>query len=134
MKQNDKDTGGVVAEKNILVVDDEEPIRILLEKALKKHGYVVHTASTGEDALECLKQNNILVVFLDLSLPTMDGVELCREIRKKIPDAIVHAITGYASDYELDEHKDVGFEMCFTKPFELKSIIEAAKDAFNKLK
>jgi len=74
-------------ENKILVVDDEEAIRELLERAFTKAGYTVCCAGSGEGALEVLKQEDIQVMFLDLKLPELNGVELCSQIRKDKPNS-----------------------------------------------
>ena len=117
----------------ILVVDDEEAIRNLLERAFTKVGYTVHSAENGEEALEILKQENIQVMFLDLKLPGMSGVELCTKIRKDKPIALIYAMTAYTSLFELADYRDAGFDDYFTKPVELKILSKAAEDAFEKI-
>ena len=90
-----------MATKKILVVDDEKSIRDLLEQAFSKKGYDVVTAASAEEALESQKRDTRWIVISDLNLPGMDGLELCKKIRADSPFAIVYAITGYASMYEL---------------------------------
>ncbi len=120
-------------DKNILVVDDEEAIRGVFEQAFQKAGYIVHCAESAEEALEVLKQDNIQVMFLDLNLPGMNGTDLCKQIRKDKPIAIIHAVTGYTSLFELTDCREAGFDDYFTKPVDLKSLYKAAEDAFEKL-
>jgi len=120
-------------DRKILVVDDEEPIRNMLERAFIKNGYTVQSAESAEQALEILKQENIQVMFLDLKLPGMNGVDLCRQIRKDKPIALIYAITGYSSFFELADCREAGFDDYFTKPFELKVVLKAAEDAFEKI-
>jgi len=120
-------------QKKILVVDDEKMIRNMLEKALTRKGYEVICAESGEEALEILKETTAQVMFLDLKLPGMNGLELCREIRKLYPMSIAYAITGYASLFELSDCRKAGFEGYFTKPVDLKTLFETANDAFEKI-
>ncbi len=117
----------------ILIVDDEEAIREMLELAFTKAGYAVRCAEDAEKALEVLKQEPFQVMFLDLKLPGMNGVDLCRQIRKDQPIAIIYAITGYTSLFELSDCREVGFDDYFSKPVELKDLFKAAKDAFERL-
>jgi DNA-binding response OmpR family regulator len=117
----------------ILIVDDEASILNMLEKAFIKHGYTVRSAESAEEALKILKHENIQVMFLDLKLPGISGVDLCRQIRKDKPIAIIYAITGYTSLFELAECREAGFDDYFTKPVELKILWKAARDAFEKL-
>lgn len=120
-------------EKKILMVDDEQMMIDLYSEAFTKAGYAVRTAGNAEDALEILKHEQFLVMFLDLNLPGMSGVELCRKIREGWPMAITYAVTGYASLFELTECRDAGFEDYFTKPTKLKDLLDAAENAFIKL-
>lgn len=121
------------AENKILVVDDEQDICDMLEKAFGKAGYAVHCAESAEEALEILRQENIQVMFLDLNLKGRSGVELCQQIRKDNAIAIIYAITGYTSLFELAGCREAGFDDYFTKPVELKFLRKAADDAFEKL-
>jgi len=67
--------------KNILVVDDEPDLIALVSYNLVKEGFVVTTASTGEEALEKIRTDQFSVIILDLMLPGIQGTELCRMIR-----------------------------------------------------
>lgn len=120
-------------EKNIFVVDDEKFIRDMLEQAFSKHGYIVHSAESAEEALEILNDEKFQVMFLDLNLPKMNGVELCKQIRKDIPIGIIYAVTGYASLFELADCREAGFDDYFTKPVKLEMLFRAAQDAFEKI-
>jgi len=120
-------------EKRILVVDDEKQIRELYSEAFARAGYEVATAESGEEALEVFNKQPFWVLFLDLNLPGMNGIDLCRTIRKQYPMAISYAVTGYASLFELSDCRDAGFEDYFTKPVGLSDLLEAAEHAFNKL-
>lgn len=105
----------------------------MLKQAFSRSGYTVLLAESAEHALEILKEENIHVMFLDLKTPGMNGVELCRQIRKDSPMAIVHMVTGYASLFDLVEFRDTGFEDYFTKPVHLEDLYKAANVAFEKL-
>lgn len=120
-------------EKHILVVDDEPTILLLYTEAFERAGYRVTAAETAEQALEILSNQAFWVYFLDLNLPGMSGVDLCRKIRKQYPMAIVYAVTGYASLFELTDCRDAGFEDYFTKPASISDLLEAADQAFKKL-
>jgi DNA-binding response OmpR family regulator len=119
--------------KKIFIVDDDLQIRIMLEKAFKKDGYEVRSAESAEEALEILEKEKYQVMFLDLKLPKMDGVELCRRIRKNNPIGIIYAVTGYASLFELADCREAGFDDYFKKPVEMKILLQAAQDAYDKI-
>jgi len=120
-------------DKTILVVDDEESIRELLGEAFKGAGYEVLTAADAEEALAIMRQHNIQVVFLDLKLPGMSGVDMARAIRKENPIAFLYAMTGYVSLFELSDCREAGFDDYFTKPVKLAVLFQAAEQAFEKL-
>ena len=120
-------------DKRILVVDDEEMIRDIYRQAFGGAGYQVTTAESAEEALEAMKASPYLVLFLDLNLPGMNGVELCRRIRADWPMAIPYAVTGYARLFELHACREAGFEDYFIKPAELSDLLDAAQHAFKKL-
>jgi DNA-binding response OmpR family regulator len=72
-------------------------------------------------------------MFLDLNLPGMNGMDLCRRIKKDKPMAIVFAVTGYASLFELVDCREAGFDDYFKKPVDMKSLVKAANDAFERI-
>ncbi|MFO7913359.1 MAG: response regulator [Desulfotignum sp.] len=122
-----------MAEKKILVVDDEKAIISLLEQAFSRKGYEVRSALDAETALEILENETIYVMFFDLNLPGMNGIELCREIKKRRPVSVIYAITGYASLFELADCRDAGFEDYFKKPVNLSTLMDRAASAFEKI-
>lgn len=122
-----------MSENRILVVDDEKLILDLYSQVFSGAGYEVTTAESAEEALEIFKKKEFWVLFLDLNLPGMSGVDLCRQIRQQYPMSIAYAVTGYASLFELADCRDAGFEDYFTKPASLSDLMEAAEHAFKKL-
>jgi len=122
-----------VMERKILIVDDEPSILALLEELFTKTGYRVVTASSAEEALGILQKESILVMFLDMALPGMSGVDLCRQIRKNDQIGILYAFTGYSNFFGLLECRAAGFDDFFTKPAEIQLLLKAAEDAFEKL-
>lgn len=123
----------IMSNRKILVVDDEEAILNMFVQAFSRDGYKVRSAESAEEALELLKGDKIQVMFLDLNMPGMNGVDLCKEIRKDFPMAIIHAVTGYSSLFELADCREAGFDDYFTKPADLKILLRAAQDAFEKI-
>lgn len=122
-----------MSDKKILVVDDEEHICELFSAVFNKAGYTVFTAQTGADALEIFKRESIATIFLDLKMPDIDGIELCRQMLIDDPVACIHAVTGYATLYDLAECRSVGFDDYFTKPILLDQLLRAAEVSFEKL-
>ena len=122
-----------MGKKRILVVDDEQKIREMYSQAFLRTGYTVQTVESAEAALEILENEQYEVMFLDLNLTGMNGIELCRLIRKDWPMAICYAVTGYASLFEFSDCRDAGFEDYFIKPASLSDLLDAAAHAFKKI-
>lgn len=119
--------------RNILIVDDDNMVIDVFKKGFNKAGYTVRRARTAEDALAILEKESYPVMFLDLKLPKMSGVELCKVIREKYPLSILFAVTGYASDFELSVCRKAGFDDYFIKPVDLKILFRVALEAFDKI-
>jgi len=122
-----------VSARKILVVDDEPLILDMLGDAFSKVGYSVYLASSANEALGILQKESIPLMFIDLGLESMNGFELCRNIRKDNPKAIIYALTGYTGFYEPYTYLDAGFDGVFDKPISLNDIYQVAKDSFEKL-
>lgn len=122
-----------MTERKILVVDDEVSILEMMKEVFESEGYQILTAANAEDALKIIKSEPVWVMFLDIKLPGMSGVELCKKIRKDDQISIIHAFTGYSNIYGLLECRAVGFDDFFLKPVQLDVLLKAAKDSFDKL-
>lgn len=103
-------------EKKILVVDDEKEIRNLLDIYLSNEGYKVVKASDGEEALNIVESDNIQLIVLDIMIPKMDGIEVCRKIREKLSIPILMLS---AKSEDMDKIQDImtGADDYMTKPF-----------------
>jgi len=123
-----------VSDRRILIVDDDAPVLEMMKEVFRGEGYTVFTADSAENALEILKTETIMLMFLDLWLPGMKGIELCKIIRKENQIGIIHAFAGYTNFAGLLECRTAGFDDCFVKPIEVKLLLRAAEDAFEKLK
>jgi len=120
-------------EKKILVVDDSAEVLVFLEEAFTINGYTVVSAETAEEALERQPKEKCLVMFLDLNLPGMNGLELCRKIKAEFPLAICHAITAHTDLFQLADCREAGFEDFFPKPIDIQILNKAAQEAFEKV-
>ncbi len=100
----------------ILVVDDEGAIRYSISKTLQRVGYQVHTAASGEAALEMMEQQEYDVVLTDIKMPGLTGVELLARIKEQSPDAVVILLTGYASMETAIESLRLGAHDYLVKP------------------
>jgi DNA-binding response OmpR family regulator len=119
--------------RKILVVDDEPQILNMLGDAFGRNGYSVYLASNADEAFGILKQESIPLMFIDLGLESMNGFELCKNIRKDNPDALIYALTGYAAFYDPQEFVGAGFDDYFDKPISLEDLYRTAKESFEKL-
>ncbi len=86
-----------MAKMSVLLVDDEESFSGLCKRILEMEGYSVITASSGKDAIESVKKNKPDMVFLDIKMPDMDGIETLRQIRTFNKDIPVAMITAYGT-------------------------------------
>lgn len=112
--------------KKILIVDDEKPISDIIAFNLTNEGYAVEKAYDGEEAIEQFLKVQPDLVILDLMLPKMDGLEVCREIRKT---SAVPVIMLTAKDSEIDKvlGLELGADDYVTKPFSNRELIARVK-------
>lgn len=111
----------------VLVVDDELPIRVLLERVLERAGYEVEVAATGEEGLEAYRRAPADLVITDILLPEMDGLQLICELRKDRPDLEIIAMSGggkvNAQNY-LDSSTLFGAHHTIEKPFDIQAVVD----------
>jgi two-component system, OmpR family, alkaline phosphatase synthesis response regulator PhoP len=112
--------------QRVLVVDDEQSIRTIVEYALKDAGFEVISAGRGDDALEAVAREAVDLVVLDLMLPGMDGLEVCRRIRaeRNVPIIILSA-RGEELDKVLG--LELGADDYVTKPFSPRELVSRVK-------
>ena len=108
-----------MADKSVLVVDDEEQIQSLFSEALGRHGYTVVGVLDGESAIQYLEVNKPKAIFLDLRLPGADGVQTLQRIRQLHPKVPVVIITGYPRDSLVDGAIKLDAFACLVKPFSM---------------
>lgn len=113
-------------EKKILVIDDEKPIADILEFNLKKEGFDVYCAYDGNEALEKVEEVKPDLILLDIMLPLRDGMEVCREVRKKYDTPIIMLT---AKDSEIDKvlGLEFGADDYVTKPFSTRELLARVK-------
>lgn len=112
--------------KKILVIEDEAPLAEALKYTLEKEGYEVEVAGDGALGLERFKAGGIDLVLLDLMLPTMDGLEVCKRIRV---ESSVPILILTAKDSDIDEvlGLEMGADDYVTKPFNMRKLIARLK-------
>ena len=121
--------------RKLLIVDDESHIRTLIEQTLEEledEGIEFLTAENGEQALEIIQAENPQLVFLDVMMPKMNGMEVCRKVKKELSLHEVYIVLLTAKGQELDRQKgqEVGADLYMTKPFDPEMILSKAKEVF----
>lgn len=109
----------------ILVADDDEISRDMIEHALVKAGYVVETAADGREALEIIRSGRCRLVISDWSMPHLSGIELCRAVRSDMCEGYVYLIllTSHSSPHEIVEGMSAGADDFIGKPFNPAELI-----------
>lgn len=120
-------------EQKLLIVDDEAHIRMLLEQTLEEledEGVNFFTAQNGEEALEIIKEEKPQLVFLDVMMPKMNGMEVCRKVKVEMKVNNIFIVLLTAKGQELDRLKgqEVGADLYMTKPFDPEVILNKAKE------
>ena len=121
--------------RKLLIVDDESHIRTLIEQTLEEledEGIEFLTAENGEQAWEIIQAENPQLVFLDVMMPKMNGMEVCRKVKKELSLHDVYIVLLTAKGHELDRQKgqEVGADLYMTKPFDPEMILSKAKEVF----
>jgi CheY-like chemotaxis protein len=119
----------------ILLVDDEKDFLDSWKKLLESADYDVKIASSGKEAIELVKQERPDIVITDLVMPGMDGVEVCKAVKKLYPDVIVVYISGYPVELEKNLMNFIragGKEMYLRKPLHKEELFEAVDKLFKK--
>jgi two-component system nitrogen regulation response regulator NtrX len=105
-----------------LVVDDEDNIRLFFQRALKALGWDSVAVESGKDAIEIVGVRHFDIVFMDLAMPEMNGVETFRKIREVAPTIFVVIATGYPGSDLMIEALEVGPFAVMRKPFSVDEL------------
>jgi CheY-like chemotaxis protein len=112
----------------ILVVDDIFANRYLLSELVKTTGHEVVLAENGEQAVHILEKEEIHMVFMDIEMPVMNGIETIKHIRDRMPFPVnalpVIALTAHNPELFFDDYSDAGFDELITKPYSVDKIKE----------
>lgn len=108
--------------KNILVVDDEEKIRIVIKKYAEFEGYNIVEAEDGMEAIDKFKEGNFDLVILDVMMPELDGFSTCKEL-KKIKDVPVIMLSARGEEYDKIHGFELGIDDYVVKPFSPKELM-----------
>jgi DNA-binding response OmpR family regulator len=115
----------------ILLVDDEQSIQTLLSYPLRKDGYHVTSALDGGEALQRFDEGRFDLVILDLMLPRLDGVEVCRQLRSRSQVPII-MLTAKGSETDKVAGLEVGADDYITKPFSMREFRSRVKAALRR--
>ncbi|HYK57551.1 MAG TPA: response regulator [Flavisolibacter sp.] len=119
-------------EKKLLIVDDEAHIRMLIEQTLEEledEGVNFLSAENGEQALEIIQAENPQLVFLDVMMPKMNGMEVCRRVKKELSlDVFIVLLTAKGQELDRLKGQEVGADLYMTKPFDPEVILEKARE------
>jgi len=110
--------------KSVLVIDDNTEICGFMKDLLELHDCKVVIAGSGEEALHKNMDLGIDIVFIDICLPGMDGVETLRELKQRLPDARYILMSGFPMEHKIEEAFRIGAERFIKKPFGIEDIID----------
>src|SRR5450759_3564258 len=115
--------------RKVLVVDDDPVVRKSFDRVLSSKGYAVITAANGEEALRKLNEEKYDVVYTDIRMPGMSGLEVAEQVKARRPWTPVVIITGYGTDAAESRAKAAGVSGFLHKPLSPEMIEDSARDA-----
>jgi len=117
--------------KKILVIDDENSIRLLLKKMLEREGFDVMTASDGKEGMDIISKAAFDLVITDIVMPEKEGIEIIMELKKGYPDIPIIAISGggiVMPEIYLDLAEKLGAVHTFSKPIDKETLVSTIKE------
>ena len=118
--------------KKILLIEDEEHIRKFVKISLKREGFQVIEAETGELGIEEVAKESPDIVILDIMLPGIDGFEVCKILRNKFPNIVIIMLTAKTQDNDKIEGLERGADDYLTKPFNPRELILRIKSVLRR--
>jgi DNA-binding response OmpR family regulator len=114
--------------KKILIVDDEAHIRMLIEQTLEDledEGVEFITADNGEQALHLIRAEKPNLVFLDVMMPKMNGMDVCSQVKNdpELQNVFIILLTAKGQDFDRQKGQEVGADIYMTKPFDPEAIL-----------
>lgn len=119
-------------QKKILIVEDEGAIRDILSYALRKEGFAVVEAATGQDGLAELNRSKPELVLLDLMLPDMSGFDLCRKLSANLKIPVI-MITAKSDMMDKVLGMELGADDYITKPFDIREVVARVRAIFRRI-
>jgi two-component system alkaline phosphatase synthesis response regulator PhoP len=125
----------LLAPKNVLIVEDEADIAQLVKLYLEKEGFHTNIAKSGVEALKLIKSERPDLLILDLMLPEIDGIEICKKIRNAPDTALlpILMLTAKAEESDIIIGLELGADDYVTKPFSPKALVAKVKALFRRL-
>jgi two-component system, OmpR family, KDP operon response regulator KdpE len=118
----------------VLIVDDERSIRVSLRTILTGLDFVIVEAARGEEALSLVRTAQFDIVLLDINMPGIGGIEVCRSLRRSFPKLPIIMLTVQGSEDRKVEALDAGADDYITKPFQLRELIARIRAAVRRNK
>ena len=102
----------------VLVVDDEARILSALRRSLRREGYEILTAETGEEALRVLDERSVELILSDQKMPGMSGLQFLAKAARRCPEAVRMLITGWTEEIPREQLEELGVRALITKPWD----------------
>ncbi|SDL51559.1 response regulator transcription factor [Siphonobacter aquaeclarae] len=118
------------ASQKILIVDDEPGIVMSLEFLMKKEGYQVYIARDGAEALDIIRQEHPDLVVLDVMMPSVDGYEVCRQVKEDetLRRTKVIFLSAKSKDTDIEKGLSLGADLYLTKPFSTRNLMAKVQE------
>ena len=120
--------GEHIAQKSILIIEDEDGVRAVLEELLSMEGYKTIAVNNGFEGLSRFKQTQIDLVFTDVRMPGMSGREVYKAIRKINPNTPVIVVTGWEPEAVRREFNDIAANVVLKKPFDVDEVLDLVSE------
>ena len=117
----------------VLIVDDEQHIRLLIEQTLEEledEGVDLLTATNGEEAVSVVENHHPDLIFLDVTMPRLDGFEVCRRVKQEmgLTGTYVVLLTAKGQAYDREQGLAAGADLYMTKPFDPDELLRRARE------
>ncbi len=116
-----------------IIVDDDELSRLAIEKCVKSNPILalVAVCSSGKEALDVIQKNDIDIIFLDVEMPEMSGIQLAARIREKLPRLPIVYVTGFTNDVNTDLESMESNERLLQKPFTALALVKKVREVLD---
>lgn len=110
----------------VLIVEDDHLNNMLMSEVLKVHGFRVEAVQDGQDALDLFSNIDLSLVIMDIGIPTVDGLEVCRRMRSQ-SDVPILIVTGRADGDTVNSIMEAGADAYLAKPFDIDVLVQQAE-------